>query len=174
MRGMVRLALLSIALVMLFPSVPVAANGTCALCFSNDETDKPGDRPLIIEITSGITFSRLALTGDGLASVEINPVTGEKRTTGAIMDLGGSAVHGRARISGMPRRAVRISMPARVAMTSATGGTAELSGFTTDLPVNAVLDSGGYLEFSFGGSLKLNGATGGALRGRIPISVEYD
>lgn len=171
---MARPALLAAALMLLLPAAPAAADGSCALCFGNDATEKPGDRPLILEVTSGIVFSRLALTGGGFASVAINPVTGEKRTTGAIMDLGGTAVQGRARISGMPHRTVRVTMPTRVVMASATGGTAELTDFTTDLPVHAVLDLGGNLEFSFGGSLKLNGATGGALRGRIPISVEYD
>lgn len=171
---MARLAFIAAALVLLLPPAPAAADGACALCFGNDQREVPGDRPLVIEITSGIVFSRMALTGGGFASVEINPVTGEKRTTGGIMDLGGTAVQGRARISGMPHRTVRVTLPTRVVMTSQTGGTAELSDFSTDLPVNAVLDLGGNLEFSFGGSLKLNGATGGTLRGRIPISVEYD
>lgn len=171
---MARLACIAAAFALLLPAAPVAADSACALCFGNEEAQNRGERPLTIEITSGLTFSRLALTGHGSASAEIDPVTGEKRTSGGIISLGGTSVQGRARISGMPHRAVRVTMPPSITMTSSTGGIAELSEFTTDLPANAVLDMAGNLEFSFGGTLKLKGPVGGSLRGRIPISVDYD
>lgn len=174
MDAMVRLALPVAALALLAPAAPAMADSACALCFGNEEPEKPGERPLIIEITSGMTFSRLALTGTGFATAEIDAMTGEKRTTGPVMDLGGTPVQGRARISGVARRAIRVIMPGRVTMTSSTGATAELSDFATDLAANPVLDAGGNLEFSFGGILTLKGPVGGSLRGRIPISVEYD
>lgn len=146
-----------------------------AVSAAAQEADAPkAEQPLVIEILSGITFSRLALTGKGQASAAIDPQTGEKRTDGGVVDLGGMAVEGRARISGEAYRGVRVTFPGSVTMTSTTGGTAELSDFTTDLPAWPVLDAGGFLEFSFGGRLKMTGPVGGSLRGRIPISVDYN
>ncbi len=80
----------------------------------------------------------------------------------------------RARITGSPNRAVREILPGTVTMTAQGGGEAVLTDFVTDLPPWPVLDSAGQLEFAFGGSLVLRGAVGGALRGRIPITVEYN
>lgn len=153
------------------PLAPLAAQESCALCRAGGENQ---EQPVAIEIFSGLTFSRLALTGDGQASAEIDPQTGEKRTSGGIVNLGGSAVQGRGRITGTPGRAVRVDLPSSVIMTSTTGGTAELTDFVTDLPSWPVLDAGGSLEFSFGGKLRINGPIGGNLRGRIPISVDYN
>lgn len=141
---------------------------------AQDAAAPRAEQPLVIEILSGLTFSRLALTGKGQASAAIDPQTGEKRTDGGVVDLGGMAVEGRARITGEPHRSVRVTFPGSVTMTSTTGGTAELSDFATDLPAWPVLDAGGFLEFSFGGRLKMTGPVGGSLRGRIPISVDYN
>lgn len=168
---MLRTAFLTSVLALI--AVPGAAADTCALCFDH-EPASPGERPLTIEIDAGLTFSRLALTGKGEASAEIDAQTGQKRTSGGIVDLGGTAVQGRARINGVPHRAVRIELPPSVAMTSTSGAAAELTDFTTDLPPNPVLDAGGSLEFAFGGRLRIDGPAGGSLRGRIPISVDYN
>lgn len=161
------------ALVALLFATPLAAQESCALC-SGAVHDASEERPLTIEIDSGLVFSRLALTGQRSASAEIDPQSGRKQADAGFIDLGGMAVTGRARISGMPGRAVHITFPASVTMTSSTGETAELSGFTTDLPSWPVLDAGGFLEFSFGGKLTLSGPVGGSLRGRIPIQVDYN
>lgn len=165
-------ALLAV-MALLSAATPAAAQEKCALCFEA-ETPESRERPLSIEIFSGLTFSRLALTGQGDASAAIDLQTGQKKTDGGIMDLGGQAVQGRARITGMPRRAIRVTLPGSVTMNSTTGGTAELTDFLTDLPPWPVLDESGTLEFSFGGKLKLSGPVGGSLRGRIPISVDYN
>lgn len=149
-----------------------AAVPPCALCGPGEAGR--ADQPLSIEIDSGLTFSRLALVGRGDASAQIDPQTGEKRVEGGLIDLGGAAVQGHARITGAPNRAVRITFPASVVMTAQGGGTAELTDFSTDLPPWPVLDSSGGLEFSFGGRLVLRGNAAGALRGRIPISVDYN
>lgn len=159
-----------LALMLALAASPLAAQEQCLTCLAQAGEE----RPLTIEIDSGITFSRLALTGGDSASAGIDPRSGEKRTEGGVMDLGGQAISGKARISGQPNRAVRVILPSSVTMTSTTGGTAELTDFVTDLPPFPVLDSAGQLEFGFGGSLKLNGAVGGSLRGRIPITVDYN
>ena len=91
---------------------------------AQDMTAPSAEQPLVIEILSGLTFSRLALTGKGQASAAIDPQTGEKRTDGGVVDLGGMAVEGRARITGEPHRSVRVTFPGSVTMTSTTGGTA--------------------------------------------------
>ena len=170
---MARLALLLAALVLPAGAAAGAEEPPCALCRPG-EAAASAEQPLSIAIDSGLTFSRLALIGQGEASAEIDAQTGRKRVGGGMIDLGGAAVQGHARITGAPGRAVRVTCPGSVAMTSQGGGTAELTDFTTDLPPWPVLDSSGSLEFSFGGSLVLRGTVSGALRGRIPISVDYN
>lgn len=151
---------------------PLRAQDACSLCMSAG-TGNEKERPLTIEIASDLVFSRLALSGKSQGSVAIDPQSGRKAVSGMV-DLGGQAVQGRARIQGEPHRAVRIILPGSVTMTSAGGGTAELTDFVTDLPAWPVLDAHGQLEFAFGGTMVLHGPVGGALRGRLPISVEYN
>ena len=162
------LALGSLALGIAAP----AAAQDCALCFSAPAA--PGERPLTIEISTGIAFSRLAIAGHDGGTAAIDPQTGAKRTGQGLLDLGGSAVQGRGRISGTPGRAVRIDLPSRVTMTAADGSSAMLTDLATDLPAWPVLDSSGTLEFGFGGRIEVRGSTGGNFRGRIPITVDYN
>jgi len=157
---------------MLVSRVPAAAQDACSLCTSPDG-GTVAERPLTIEIYADLVFSRLALSGSGQGTAAIDPQSGRKAVSGMV-DLGGQAVQGRARIFGQPHRAVRIILPGSVTMTSAGGGTAELTDFATDLPAWPVLDAFGQLEFAFGGTMVLRGPVGGALRGRLPISVEYN
>ncbi len=164
---------------LLICAAPAAAQDSCGVCFGSDAAAgspprTAAERPLTLEITAGIEFSRMALAGQGTAAASIDPQTGTKRTQGGMVDLGGLSVQGRGRISGMPGRSVRIDLPARVAMTSANGASAQLSDFNTDLPAFPVLDGNGSLEFTFGARLQMQGALGGNLRGRIPISVDYN
>lgn len=159
-----------ILLLLALPALPAAAQ-TCALCSGSSAA---ADQPLEIEIFSDLQFSRMALTGSGQASAEIDAQTGRKSTQGGLISLGGQSVQGRGRITGAPGRAIRLTLPSSVTMTSATGGSAELTDFVTDLPAWPVLDAGGSLEFSFGGRLRISGAVGGNLRGRIPITVDYN
>ena len=53
-------------------------------------------------------------------------------------------------------------------------GTAELTGFSTDLPSSPTLDANDELTFSFGAKLVLRSGRGGNYRGRIPITVDYN
>ena len=130
-------------------------------------------QPLRIEIESGLQFSRLALRGLGEGDSLIDPVTGDKRVGGNMIDLGGLSFQGRAHLTGEPLRPVRIELPPRVLLRSADGAEAELTDFVTDLPPVAVLDETGTLSFAFGARIATRGARGGQFRGRIPIRVEY-
>lgn len=151
---------------------PLAAQEACSLCTPSGSRNG-AEPPLIIEIASDLVFSRLALRGAGQGTAAIDPLTGQKTVSGMI-DLGGQAVQGRARIQGEPHRAVRVILPGSVTMTAMGGGTAELTDFVTDLPAWPVLDASGQLEFAFGGTMVLRGPVGGKLRGRLPIAVEYN
>jgi hypothetical protein len=144
----------------------------CKLCLAAQPS--PEDVPLRIEIEGGMEFSRLALSGKGDGSALLDPQSGAKRVDQGLIDLGGYAVTGRARISGAPSRSVRIVLPPSVTMRTPDGGTAELTDLATDLPAMPMLDAGGSLEFAFGGRLRVSGTGAGTLRGRIAISVEYD
>lgn len=165
------LALLALAL----PLAPAAGtDDECRLCFEDEKAALEGDGiPLKLEITSGLQFSRLALSRDGWGSVQVDPETGQKKTQGNVQDLGGQVFHGKARVTGEPLRAVRVELPTKVWLRAPDGSSAELIDLRTDLPSFAVLDSTGTLEFNFGGTLVVNGMGSGRLRGRIPIEVNY-
>ncbi len=152
---------------------PAMAQVGCALCFDSGR-QAAGERPLTIEITTDLAFSRLALGAQGDGSASIDPQTGARAVAGGMVDLGGVTVQGRGRITGTPGRAVRIDLPPRITMNAETGATAELTDLTTDLPAWPVLDGNGTLEFSFGGHMRVRGQVGGNFRGRIPISVDYN
>lgn len=158
---------------LLLPAAPGVAQVSCALCFESGR-QVAGERPLTIEITTDLAFSRLALGARGDGSASIDPQTGARAVTGGMVDLGGVTIQGRGRITGMPGRAVRIDLPPRITMNAETGATAELTDLTTDLPAWPVLDGNGTLEFSFGGNMRVRGQVGGNFRGRIPISVDYN
>lgn len=153
-------------------AAPVAAQSECRLCYS--DSGKPGERQLTLEIFADLNFAKLALTGREGGSAEVDAASGSKRTGGAVVNLGGMAVTGRGRVTGEPLREIRIDLPQSVPMTAPDGGTAELTGFTTDLPSRPTLDANGELTFSFGARLVLRSGRGGNYRGRIPISVDYN
>jgi hypothetical protein len=154
-------------------AAPANGQDGCRLCYS-DVAGKPGERPLALEIFTDLNFARLALAGRDGGSAEVDAASGSKRTGGGVVNLGGMPVTGRGRVTGEPLREVRIVLPSTVPMTAPDGGSAELTGFTTDLPGRPTLDANGELTFSFGARLVLRGARGGNYRGRIPITVEYN
>lgn len=166
----VRLALFSL---LALAATPLSAQESCRLCYSSGGA-QAGDQPLTIEIFADLAFSRLAMTGSGDGSAEIDAQTGAKRTSGSLIDLGGMAVQGRGRITGQPGRTVRVDLPGQVTMSSADGDAAELVDFRTDLPDFPKLDPSGALEFTFGARMVVRGRQGGNYRGRIPITVDYN
>lgn len=163
-------ALLSAAL--LLSCAPLAAQEDCRLC--SDESEIRREKPLTIEISANLDFARLALTGKRQSSASIDPVTGEKRTSGDVVNLGGMAVSGHGRITGEPLRQVRVDLPPYILMNTIEGRGATLTDFTTSLPRNPTLNAQGELEFTFGARLVMKGGRGGNYRARIPISVDYN
>ncbi len=163
--------LLAVAIALL-PAAPVAAgDDACRVCVAMPA--EGAERPLRIEIESGLQFSRLALRGRADGAAQIDPRTGTNQVDANMVDLGGLSYQGRVRVTGEPLRPVRIELPARVLLRSPDGGEAELSGFVTDLPPVAMLDEHGTLTFNFGARLTSQGARGGDFRGRVAIRVDY-
>ena len=160
----------------LLPLLLAAVDGPCLLCASekpSPSADAESDIPLSIEITTKLDFSRVALTGSGGGEIDIDPHGGYKRVKGGVIDLGGAAFAGTARVTGTPGRIVRIDMPPSATMTSASGGVVEITGLRTSLSGSERLDSTGSLEFSFGGRLVVRGNVTGTFRARIPITAQY-
>lgn len=129
--------------------------------------------PLHVTVESGIDFSRSALRGPEDGDALIDPQTGEKIMGPNMVDLGGLAYQGQARVRGEPMQPVRIELPSRVLLRSPSGAKAELTDFTTDVPGVAMLDANGELTFRFGARISTIEASGGNFRGRIPIRVDY-
>ena len=161
--------LVAAAFALLSSATAVAEEPVCELCAMAARAE----RPLEIEIESGLQFSRLALVGRADGGAEIDAQTGEKRVDAGMIDLGGLSYQGRVRVTGQPLRPVRIELPQRVRLHSPDGSEAELTGFVTDLPPVAMLDENGTLEFAFGARLSSQGARSGNFRGRIAIRVDY-
>lgn len=161
----------------LLPLLLAAGAPSCLLCTPDSKApmaEAERDIALSIEITTKLDFSRAALPASGSGEIEIDPQSGHKRVDGGMVDLGGAALAGTAKVSGTPGRAVRIDMPATARMTSASGGVVEIVGLRTSLTRASRLDSTGKLEFSFGGRLIVRGNVAGTFRARIPITAQYE
>ncbi len=129
--------------------------------------------PLRIEISAALDFSRVA-TGRSGGSVTVDPVSGQRRLSGDVRDLGGMALTGEAMISGTPGRAVRIAIPPEIRLDGDQGRSARVVDVVTDLGPAPRLGPDGRLRFRFGGRLTVASDDDGNYRGRIPISVEYE
>lgn len=184
---MIRAALLALAafVMLALPSAPAMAQGQCSFCGDtapprgnngNPGSGNNGQGQIDLTIQTDIDFGRLILVGNGVGSVLIDLQTGQKVIDGGLDDLGGVPVRGQAIITGMPLKAIRITMPSSIIMSTAGGGEAELRDFQTDLTAFPVLDANGQLAFHFTGTLYTAGTIGlgGTLRGRIPIRVQYN
>ncbi len=136
--------------------------------------DEKQPRPLGIELLSDLTFSRVSTKGEGEASQIIDPATGLAQIQGSAVNLGGYVMVGRVRLSGEPGYSVRIDIPSHIRMNSGRGGYADLVEVKTDLSSSPKLDVAGNLEFSFGGKVVFSGKQNGRLRGRIPITADYE
>lgn len=168
----------------LFLALPVtvlfwspASAAPCLLCGeapkASDQPTPSDDRPLRIEISAELDFSRVAAGTSG-GSVTVDPVSGLRRVAGDIKDLGGMALSGEATVSGTPGRAVRVSIPAEIRLDGDQGQSARVVDVTTNLGPGPRLGPDGRLRFRFGGRLAVASGDDGQYRGRIPISVEYE
>ncbi len=156
---------------------PLQASPQCRLCTADEQARQQerseASTPLRVVIEADIKFSRLALNGSsGEARLDEN--SGITRTDGGLINLGGLSLTGSARVTGEPGRAVRIDLPDQVRMVNQTGDPAELTNLRTNLPAHPRLNQDGALSFRFSGTLRVNSASGGNYRGRIPITAEYE
>ncbi len=142
----------------------------------NANVQNPNCRELVITVESDVDFGRLVLLGDGNGRVILDLNTGQKTVIGEIDDLGGMPVQGRAIIIGEPRQPIRVDLPTEIVMADPGGGEAIMRDIVTDLPALTTLNGNGQLTFQFSGTLFTDVATalGGTLRGRIPITVDYE
>lgn len=129
-------------------------------------------RPLHIEVTTGIDFSRIS-GGQGGGTVALDPRSGQRRATGGVRDIGGMAFTGEAIVTGTPGRLVRIDLPPRVTMRNSAGGTLTITDLITDLGPSPQLGRDGTLRFRIGGALVVTGEAEGSYNGRFAIDVDY-
>lgn len=170
-----RLTLSLLSAVLLWPSAGAAP---CLLCeqsgaSANRPVPASDELPLRIEISAALDFSRVA-TGRSGGSVTVDPVSGQRRLSGDVRDLGGMALTGEAMISGTPGRAIRIAIPPEIRLDGDQGRSARVVDVVTDLGPAPRLGPDGRLRFRFGGRLTVASDDDGNYRGRIPISVEYE
>ena len=150
---------------------------TCQLCAptlpsSAMATSQPL-RPLTISVEASLDFSRVARIGSQGGSVNVDPMTGARRVSGALRDLGGGELKGQVHVQGEPLRPIRVILPTRVTLTASDGSSAEVDHLATNLNASPALGIDGSLDFSFGGQLNVSQANAGDYHGRIPITVEY-
>ena len=152
---------------------PVAAEAQCRLCTpgSDAATRAPG-RPLSIEVNAALDFSRATSRGPG-GSIAIDARTGTRRVEG-LVDLGGYAIKGSARLTGEPGARVRVDLPPVVRLLALDGQAADAVDLRADLPPDARLGADGTLSFAFGGRLVVPGGGAGDYRGRIAITADYE
>lgn len=119
-----------------------------------------------------MNFDHLILLGGGPGAVTIRP-DGSSAAAGAVAGVGPRAMVGTVLVHGDGGRLVRVDLPRRIELFSASGAQITLDDVTTDLPAIPRLDAAGNLNFRFGGRLSVTGDTDGQYRGDLPITVEY-
>jgi Domain of unknown function (DUF4402) len=166
-----------LALVCANPVLAEAASPECMLCSNIESAENRGNKqeiPLHIEVTSKLSFSRLALTGKGDAQVAVDPASGERKLNGEIIGLGDYPAAASITLTGEPGRRLRIDIPRSITMSSSSGGAIFINDIRSTLGGAPQLDYTGKLVFSFGGKLEVKGNISGSFRGRIPITAEYE
>lgn len=170
----VRAPLLTLGLAVIAGCLAAPSSGAqCRLC--ETPTTGMGDAasgPISLQIEAALDFDRLVLLGFGDGTAELRP-DGTHHVSGMVGVLSSRAMVGRARVSGEPGRPVRIDLPSRIELHSASGGRVVIEEIVSDLDSNPRLDRSGALSFRFGGTLRVSGNSEGDYRGEIPITVEY-
>lgn len=155
---------------------PSTAAAQCLLCAQDASgaaiASRERDTPLSVDIETQLDFSRVAVGAMG-GAVELDPVSGARRLSGAVVDLGGFPVTGVVTVRGAPGAEVRVTLPATVDLEGGHGRSARVTGLVTDLSPAPRLGADGRLQFRFGGRLQIAGLDDGDYRGRIPVTVEY-
>jgi Domain of unknown function (DUF4402) len=146
----------------------------CLACDARDAPSSRSERPVRVTITANLDFSRVTTRSGGSGSLSIDPVTGAAIPYGSVSAIGGMAFSGRALVEGEPNRAVRVTLPEEILLTSTSGGTVRVRRLVTSLSAAPMLGPDGRLDFAFGGELEVQGGVSGEFRGRVSITVDYD
>ena len=165
---------LFLACVLTFATAP-AASAQCLLCAPDKPTSaaaREAEVPLRVEVETRLDMGRIAVGAMG-GEVAVDPVSGARRLSGDVVDLGGFALSGTVTVRGEPGAEVRVILPASVDLEGSHGRSARVTDLNTDLSAAPRLDPDGRLVFRFGGRLQIAGADDGDYRGRIPVTVEY-
>ena len=173
MRSEVKLRLF-LAFALTIASAPAAA-AQCLLCAPDKATSaaaREAEVPLRVEVETRLDMGRIAVGAMG-GEVAVDPVSGARRLSGDVVDLGGFALTGTVTVRGAPGAEVRVILPTSVDLEGGHGRTARVTGLATDLTAAPRLGPDGRLVFRFGGRLQIAGADDGDYRGRIPVTVEY-
>jgi len=160
--------------VLTFATAPAAA-AQCLLCAPDKLTSaaaREAEVPLRVEVETRLDMGRIAVGAMG-GEVAVDPVSGARRLSGDVVDLGGFALSGTVTVRGAPGAEVRVILPTSVDLEGGHGRTARVTGLITDLSAAPRLGPDGRLQFRFGGRLQIAGADDGDYRGRIPVTVEY-
>lgn len=164
------------------PAPSLRAQGTCTNCTlppgcrGASQGGKPNCTVVLLDVESDVDFGRLIVVGSKVGRVMIDLTSGAKLVFGEIDDGGGMPVYGTALVTGQPLRTVAVTMPTSVQLTDINGAQATMRDFRTDLSAMPRLDSTGQLRFHFTGTLYTDSSVlgGGRLRGRVPITVDYN
>lgn len=169
---------LRVLLAMLLSGASMPAMAQCRLCpqVADDQAAKKHDpvAPISIRVDTELDFSRMIIATAQSGTAKIDARSGNRSVSGGLSELGGIPLRGTVRITGEPRRRVRVSMPAQVELTAPGGGIARLVDLRTDLSGAPHIKPDGELEFGFGGTLQVSAGQAGDYRGRIPIDVDYE
>ncbi len=171
----VRAVPVAIAALCLLSAMPAEAQ--CRLCEDAGPivAQRGGNgRALRIDIDTGIDFARYVHLNDEEGYAELDPVTGERRTSGGLGELGGIAVTARVTLEGEPGRAVTVDFPDSITLRAPGGDKLELTALRTDLPAQPRLGTDGFLRFSVGGRITADRRDAGRFHGRIRVSARYE
>lgn len=151
-----------------------SAGAQCRLCDTPITSVAPvtGQSDVSLEIETAIDFGRLVVSPGGDGSALLRP-DGSVSASGSVREPGARAMVGSAVVHGQPNKPVRVLLPPRIVLTSASGSEILFEEVTSDLPSSPRLDSAGRLAFRFGGRLRVRGDAEGQYRGDLPILVEY-
>jgi Domain of unknown function (DUF4402) len=160
---------------LLLVAMAAPAGAQCRLCAPGAVAEaKAPALPLRIDIEAALDLGRAAqLRVGGGGTISIDPLTGARRVSGELADLGGFSFKGTVRLSGEPFAPVTITLPARTPLLAPDGSSADVVDIHTDLSPGAALDAQGKLTFAFGGRLVVTSGQAGDFRGRIAIVADY-
>jgi Domain of unknown function (DUF4402) len=152
----------------------VARAQQCRLCSAQPDPVAQAQpvRPIKIDIETALDFSTAAHTDLGQGSIQIDPLTGQRRFSGLI-GVGGPALRGKVTIQGEPFRRVRIELPTTIRLNATMGAKAEVTDFQSTLGPNPMIGADGQLVFWIGGKLSVLDDAAGEFHGRIHISADY-